>query len=884
MDDDEDPTVTLTCPPNTTVYVDGNCMADTDTSATGAATAIFDDNCTLTFDTLYYSDSVSGTPGDGCYTITRTFTAMASDACGNDNTATCTQTITVDDDEAPTITLTCPADTTVNGCPAGTDTSNTGNATADFDDNCMLASSGFSYSDMVMDSVSVGCYKIVRTWTATATDACGNSATETCTQTISIQDIVPPLLGVLGQDSIQVYLDADCYADISYEEIEGLDVTYAESCAMDTIIVEYEDSEETPICICTDDTIDCPDVDFTTYTMGGWGTHCNGDNPGCYRDANFASAFPSGLTIGCSTGNTLTLTTSNAVEAFLPCGGTGGMLSGTYVDPFCIDNVLAGQTVAAKLSIGFDDYDPGFGNSAGWVGDLEATTGAYAGWTISEIVDRADSVLGGCLLADASDLTSILTAFNEEFVGGAVSNGGWAYDGCENGYIIVSNCDTLTEGSYTVTRSFTITAIDACGNQSQETYEQVIEVLDTIAPQFTNTCGLTNGETAYVCCAEDDEDGSVDWQSALECNAIAAEDNCDTEVRIIYEDDFDGDFAPNPYVSSYCMSYVPEAFEDGETCGNQDPHSLRLWLPSGMEDFAGEPGLVENNTDGTWTLTQDVTSINGTGGGWIVQVTYGMAMDWDEWSNQPGSHTFKLDCGEIDDGHEDWDYRILESGTLIGTGSYFGDTLHLSHAPSNELFGFQLGYGASGQNGNYGFGGWLYYSGTFAGAPASGTGDVFGDLDCCLPWSVTRTWKAFDDCFNESCFSYTVSINDDTECEDLDGDAELAGSGTGDHTPVIIGGAGDLTTGKTPIRVTNLQPNPTNDWSLLGFTVTENMRIRVDMYSMDGALIAELYDGIAAPNVNHTLDIDAADLDAGMYQIRLSSSQYLVVKKLLVSQ
>ena len=96
--------------------------------------------------------------------------------------------------------------------------------------------------------------------------------------------------------------------------------------------------------------------------------------------------------------------------------------------------------------------------------------------------------------------------------------------------------------------------------------------------------------------------------------------------------------------------------------------------------------------------------------------------------------------------------------------------------------------------------------------------------------------------------------------------------------------AGDLTTGKTPIRVTNLQPNPTNDWSLLGFTVTENMRLRVDMVAMDGTLIAELYDGIASPNVNHTLDIEANDLDAGMYQIRLSSAQYLVVKKLLVSQ
>ena len=36
--------------------------------------------------------------------------------------------------------------------------------------------------------------------------------------------------------------------------------------------------------------------------------------------------------------------------------------------------------------------------------------------------------------------------------------------------------------------------------------------------------------------------------------------------------------------------------------------------------------------------------------------------------------------------------------------------------------------------------------------------------------------------------------------------------------------------------------------------------------------------------VNHTLDVDAGSLNNGMYQIRLSSSAYLVVKKLLVSE
>lgn len=41
----------------------------------------------------------------------------------------------------------------------------------------------------------------------------------------------------------------------------------------------------------------CPCQDFKTFTIGGWGTQCSGGNTGCYRDANFAAAFPNGLTI-----------------------------------------------------------------------------------------------------------------------------------------------------------------------------------------------------------------------------------------------------------------------------------------------------------------------------------------------------------------------------------------------------------------------------------------------------------------------------------------------------------------------------------------------------------------------------------------------------------
>jgi hypothetical protein len=286
-------------------------------------------------------------------------------------------------------------------------------------------------------------------------------------------------------------------------------------------------------------------------------------------------------------------------------------------------------------------------------------------------------------------------------------------------------------------------------------------------------------------------------------------------------------------------------------------------------------------TDGSWVLTQELVNTAGTGG-LSLSVTYGAALGWDDWSNQDFPTGYKRDCGELIDDHENWDYRILQSGTLTGTGNYTDLALSLSHAPANEYYALQVGLGANNQNNNYGYSGWIMASGMNGEDAVMFSGDVFGDLDCCLPWSIHREYTATDDCGNDTDFAYNINVNGE-DCEDGD-DANLSGGQSGDHTPVILGGAGDLTSGKTPIRVTNLQPNPANDWSLLGFEVTGNMRIRIDLVTMQGVMVAELYDGVASPNVNHTLNIDTESLSNGMYQIRLSSSQYLVVKKLLVTE
>lgn len=164
--------------------------------------------------------------------------------------------------------------------------------------------------------------------------------------------------------------------------------------------------------------------EFKTFTIGGWGTVCNGGNPGCYRDANFSAAFPSGITIGCGE-NTLTFTSSQAVEDFLPSGGTPSVLSGALVDPAdAISNTLASQILAVALAAGFDAYDADFSASTTGFGSLPILSGSHAGMTVAQFLQLANEVIGGCSSEyTPSQINETATAINENFDNGTVDQG-----------------------------------------------------------------------------------------------------------------------------------------------------------------------------------------------------------------------------------------------------------------------------------------------------------------------------------------------------------------------------------------------------------------------------------------------------------------------------
>jgi len=221
VNDIEAPVITF-CPAAITV----ECDQSTDPTDTGIITAT--DNCnaapTITFDDL-------STQGMGClahsYTIIRTFTA--TDGAGN--TAQCTQTITVEDNNPPTITV--PANVTVE-CDQPTDPGATGYATASMD-NCAADDQLTVVFSDISTQIPTGCgndtYLITRTWIAS--DPCGNTAQGV--QLINVADTTPPTIVCPAAVTIE------CDEDTSPANT-GMAVAIDDCAAADEILITFADA------------------------------------------------------------------------------------------------------------------------------------------------------------------------------------------------------------------------------------------------------------------------------------------------------------------------------------------------------------------------------------------------------------------------------------------------------------------------------------------------------------------------------------------------------------------------------------------------------------------------------------------------------------------
>jgi hypothetical protein len=167
----------------------------------------------------------------------------------------------------------------------------------------------------------------------------------------------------------------------------------------------------------------CPDDKLRTQTQGGWGADPSGENPGAYLHANFDAAFPDGLVVGCD--YTITLNSAQAVTDFLPNTGTPAALGQNYTDSGALPgNTLAGQVVALTLSVTFDAYDADFGEASSSLADAVVTTGDFAGWTVAQVLEEAEKILGGCESDyEADEINEVVSSINEAFIDGIEDSG-----------------------------------------------------------------------------------------------------------------------------------------------------------------------------------------------------------------------------------------------------------------------------------------------------------------------------------------------------------------------------------------------------------------------------------------------------------------------------
>ena len=165
---------------------------------------------------------------------------------------------------------------------------------------------------------------------------------------------------------------------------------------------------------------------FRTQSQGGWGTTPSGNNPGAYLHAHFATAFPSGLRVGCDIGG-IFYSSADAITAFIPSGGTPAVITGGIInDPSPFKNTLAGQVTALALSVGFDYADPDFAPAEENLGNLVMASGQFAGKSVNEMLGLAYNVLGGCDNTGGyspSQMNTAISAINMNFLDGTINNG-----------------------------------------------------------------------------------------------------------------------------------------------------------------------------------------------------------------------------------------------------------------------------------------------------------------------------------------------------------------------------------------------------------------------------------------------------------------------------
>ncbi|HEY8403694.1 MAG TPA: T9SS type A sorting domain-containing protein, partial [Flavobacteriales bacterium] len=403
------------------------------------------------------------------------------------------------------------------------------------------------------------------------------------------------------------------------------------------------------------------------------------------------------------------------------------------------------------------------------------------------------------------------------------------------------------------------TATDACWNS--DTISYFINVQDVTAPE------LSEYPSNLV----------IDCGTELpEAPEIWAIDNCDEFVEVTMTSTCLSGDCPEVGATPACVLKTP-VLPANNPCGYEYDWAMALFgMTIEHKYYQLVPGTASmtNNGDGTLTLTGELINAMHVSlpaedqGGFKFNVTFENELDWAGWSSQAFPTGFKADCGGVAANHEDWIYYLLSNTDgyeLEGTGVYTGSYINLTHAPTNNYFGFQLGVGANNYNAENGFGGWFNYTGIFQGSYVGGAGDFAFEIDCCVEYDLERCWTAFDCSGNEVSWCQVISYRD------LSTDLE------GDDAPGMV-----VNTTTQQIAILSMAPNPTNNIAQITFSSTESERLSLQVLDMTGRVVADLYNGEVVGGAVNKVDFNANALQAGIYMMRLNSASETDVQRIQI--
>ncbi|KIA86136.1 hypothetical protein OA85_00125 [Flavobacterium sp. AED] len=475
----------ITCP---TVVSLINCPA-TPNFGTATATDTCDPNVAITFADVT-------TPGNcpGNYSVTRTWTA--TDDCGN--TATCNRTINVQDITPPVIT--CPTVVSPINCPA---TPTFGVATAT--DTCD-PSVAITFADVTTPGTCPGNYSVTRTWTAT--DDCGNTAT--CSRTINVQDITPPVI-----TCPTVVSPINCPATPTFGVATATDTDDCGNTASCSRTINVQDTTP-PVITCPTvvSPINCP----ATPTFG---TATATDT--C--DPSVAITFADVTTPGTCPGNYSVTRTWTATD---DCGNTATCSRIINVQdttppvitcPTVVSPIDCPATPTFGIATATDTCDPSVTITFADVTTAGTCAGAYSitrTWTATDDCGNTATCSRTIVVRDTTPpVITCPTVVSPISCPGTPTFGvATATDTCDPS-VTITFADVTTPGScpsnYSVTRTWTAT--DDCGNTA--TCSRTIAVQDTTAPVITCSGPKT-----------------IECNAAFNFDEPTATDNCSTYTII----------------------------------------------------------------------------------------------------------------------------------------------------------------------------------------------------------------------------------------------------------------------------------------------------------------------------------------------------------------